>query len=306
MENRVAKSSPEEQALIANIESLLGELKGQSSAPEPGMGQAPSAPPAPPAPQPVDNSLGAKAEAQDQEQAPPPPPAQAPPAQAAPVPQKNPNEEEKKMKVATQKSEDGSSKTADPEEQKKFAAKAAIRSLYKSIQASEDEGSEATDDAEGRLEDGIPEDDSEQIDDITKSIDTISKALGLKTVKKSRTQGNDVLRAIETIAKAVQSQGAMLNEVLEGMGVTKEILGESSVAKSADVRRSPAPQAGYGQQDAVSVLKSILGIDNGAEVREGPPAVVGRTNVHKSVGDFLGMFGDDAGSQWGITRNRSK
>lgn len=187
---------------------------------------------------------------------------------------------------------------------KNMAAKAMITMLYKAMVETDNSGTEGTSDAEPRIFADIPKDDKDQLDELKKSMDGIAKALGLAPVRKSQGGDNAVNKSLETLSQAVQQQGMVLKEILEGFGLGQQVTDDAFVGKSQDraPARRNAPVAGYDNQDAVALLQNILGVRKAQEDEEmvGLPAVVGRNDVHKSAQAFLSLFGEDAGSTWGL------
>lgn len=263
VDSTVRKMAPEESALVANLASLVDELRA--------MGSGVATPqPAPGAGEEV-NMTGSELDPKNGNPQNP----VAPQGPAAPKESPMPKRDEDNTAVD------------------KIA-----KAIRKAMQASNDDGTTANEDAEEKLEDGLPEGDEENINEVAKAI---VKALYSKkgVAKSARSQVNDDVAELVRVVKAqnarIARQDAVLAEVLEGLGAVPPAPAEASVRKSAGTRR---PVAGYdGGADFIdAIAKAVVAKSGGSRPAAGDEEP---SSVRKSMVDFTEGFGKMGRGLWG-------
>ncbi len=125
--------------------------------------------------------------------------------------------------------------------------------VTKGVQATENDGTENGDDANTVLFDDLPESTKENVKEIRKALQRIGLDVTRRApVRKSAgVQGGE----IGELRSQVAFLSSTLSEVLEGLSVTKSI----TPPEDTVVRKSRRPAASYDQgEDLVSVLKSLV------------------------------------------------
>ena len=113
-----------------------------------------------------------------------------------------------------------------PEVKESFSKK-----TYKDIsQIAKPDASTANDKAEEKVEDR-PDQDEENIGEVAKALATIAQSLQRKNVAKSQASSgselvvviNELTKVVKSLAASQTNQGAVLEDILEGLGVAKSI-----------------------------------------------------------------------------------
>lgn len=268
--SKVYKASPEEQAILANIASLVDEARAMMSA-----GQQPAGELGQGAGEENSMELGNQGASPQNDILPKGP--------VAPAGAPKPPRDEDNTAV-----DDGVEK----------AIRKAAKMIRKAMQASNDEGTTANEDAEEKLEDGLPESTEEGVEDVAKALYNALK--GRTSVKKSAGGQDEVLRVVKSLASRIERQDAVLAEVLEGLGAVPEPPAQSApsfVGKSQGNR----PVAGYdGGQDFVEMIAEAIVRKSGGSARVGQQeADEFGLPVRKSLQDFTDGFGKLSGGLWG-------
>ena len=121
----------------------------------------------------------------------------------------------------------------DPKDAKKIpeVKESFSKKTYKDIsQIAKPDASTADDKAETKVEDR-PDQDEENIGEVAKALATIAQSLQRKNVAKSQTSSgaelvgviNELTKVVKSLAASQANQGAVLEDVLEGLGVAKSI-----------------------------------------------------------------------------------
>jgi len=298
--DRVMKElTPEEMSVISNIQSLLQEITsmgagtsagqaGVAAGPSGGAGQVtmeeeegggaegpgganyhgPTFRPGSPAPSRVEGE-----EEEEEEDDKYPEGMQAAPANAAPAPV-------------------GS--TAPSRAVKTTAKKAII--------VGDPDASTGSSDAEERVED-IPEWDEENVDEVAKAI--LRMALG-KNIRKSAQPQNPLVALMTQVTKAIQSiadkQNAherVLTDVLEGLGVAKQLEeAQPRAARNRPVQSMPADNANVMKEFVNALLSVMKGGDKRNAFGMAETDVSQSDRVHKSMSELALGLSQAAGDLW--------
>ena len=295
---RVAKSNPEMQAVLANIDSLVDELQslsmggGDGLDPDDGGGDV----------------LDPRAAKGDEPFRTPSNPGvatdpSAPPKAAGVAPWDDPVQKALSVLKAA------GFEVSNPKDKEDDEAVAKAQKLFKAIMASDSDGptGESTGEESVSLR---PDYDDENIDEVKKAL---AKILGMspnvarKSAPSSRfAQTTDALVAItKSLADRVQKSDAILEEVLEGLGIAKTVTEDPAArAVSGQVRKSQGPIMQYGNEfgDVIgqSVAKALEPFLATLQRPSNTPTNWDReTDVNKSMGEAGLMLGELAGNSWG-------
>lgn len=259
--NQVAKASPEEQAIIQNIGSLLQELQGieasEVNEPTAPQGGAPAA------------QMAMKAEEERT------------PAAAANV--SNPEAGPKDQGMANWNDDE---------------VKKAFKLIAKSIQASESDGPTANEDGQERVED-LPEPDEENIKEVAKALLKAGLIKPKKTVTKSSNSGEmaQIMSVVKAMGDRINQQGQVIAELLEGIGLVPEA--PQTVQKSQDQR--PAASAGVFGTELTDVIAAVVkGLQTGGYQQSGSGVPVakgfgGPAVNREDMQEFTEAFGQMSG-----------
>jgi len=302
---RVAKSNPEMQAVLANIDSLVDELQSLSlgdsgdgldgaeggfddQQPVRGVANADEATRTPAAAQVVTNP-------------------QAPAKLAGQAPW-----EDDGVKKAMAVLKAAGFEIKKPEDDADDAAVAKAQALMKGLMASTSDGPTADENGEESVN-MRPDVDDENIDEVKKAL---IKMLGLggHTARKSAPQSRfaqtttALIEVTTSLADRVQKSDAILEEVLEGLGIAKAVTEDHSsqtasrqVAKSQG-GRGPVMSYGdeFGEVVGASVAKALAPfLANMNQQSNLPPNWNRENDVQKSMGEAGLKLGELAGSAWG-------
>jgi len=130
----------------------------------------------------------------------------------------------------------------------------------KALETTPSDAPTANDDVEARIDDVLPPETEDNIDEVAKAI---AKLLGGRSVAKSAIKQVDPLtQVLEKIVTVQKSQAETTNEMmaafsnlLDGMGITEQM----NVAKSAIAKKSE-PIMTQDNEAVVNVLKGLLGL----------------------------------------------
>lgn len=170
-----------------------------------------------------------------------------------------------------------------------------VKMILKGIETTPSESSTASDDAEERIEEPLPEETEDNVMDVEKAVKLILTAIaGQKQVKKSKPK-DPVTQAIEKlveIQKASQSQmdelSTAFGHVLDGLGVAKQLeIAEASQKQPARKINKSA------NEELLNALNSIVG--NKVEKAE--------EETHKSQGDVVRKNLGDVNNLIGMVGN---
>lgn len=291
MNQIVQKSTPEENAVIQNLASLVQQLQamgvGDQAFGAPGQnpgemgggqpmqgagfqsGQPPQKAPPPQLPPP----LQVEAEPQDEEP-------------QNDEPQQGPKSRSPMMKKQfIQKSDDMDADDENPIE------------VEKAVEASDPDGTTATDDAEALLEDDLPEETEENINEIAKALHSVGYDVVKRKapVRKSMSGNGEIAELRRTVGFLANT----MNEMLEGLTVAKSADFDDPAETS--VRKSNAPRSSYsGQGDIKDVLKAL--VQEIRQDRQEEDSEKGSWNqpdvVHKSMRTFTENLRGIAGGLW--------
>lgn len=185
------------------------------------------------------------------------------------------------------------------------ALKSQISRIERALIEGDPDSSTASGTAEERTED-IPEYDEENIDEIAKAI--VSLAARKRQVRRSAStpyRGEQmaderdmaliaVSRSLRDVHKAIAAIKNPLNDILEGLGVTK------ALEEAQPVRRKTSPSLTRDQGlVAKELLNSLLAAAGGQVVeKENTDPQSQSETVRKNLGQFMGLFSQQAGDLW--------
>jgi hypothetical protein len=166
---------------------------------------------------------------------------------------------------------EGENATQPKDEKKQPEVKESFtKKTYKDIsQMATPDASTARDKAEDKVDD-IPDQDEENIGEVAKALATIARSLQAKNVAKSATPtGSELVGVINELTKVVKSmmetqknQGAVLEDVLEGLGVAKSIEAKQEalrVEKSNERRPVATTDTNQVLLEVTKALQAIAG-----------------------------------------------
>lgn len=175
--------------------------------------------------------------------------------------------------------------------------KKAMKMIAKAMQASDTDGSTANDSGEERAEE-LPEVDEENVKEVAKML---AKMMGKKTVAKSRSSASpemaQMFQVMKSLADRVEQQGAVIGELLEGLGVAKSVVADpaTQVQKSQGNRPYGALDGGSLEAVVMAVAKGMAAAQAPAQSSGIPMAAGFGGTVQKDMSEFVQAFGQDAG-----------
>lgn len=146
-----------------------------------------------------------------------------------------------------------------------------------------DEGPNASDDAEGRIDDGQGKSNEENVKEVAKAL---AKLMGVKVqksqpVKKSNDM-DKVLKALGQISDRLEVHEKSLVEIFEGLGVADEIKKSAKIetVEKARPKNDPAEI-----KKSVEYIREMLGVEKPAQDK----SVSGRFDLKKALCDNDGL-----------------
>jgi len=270
--------TPEELSVISNVQSLLQEIQsmaGGQSAGQAGVAAGPG------------GTAGQVTMEEEEEEAP-----AAPPAPPAPLKKEDEDEDDE----GTGRMEGAPANVAKPTTVVKRgkAAKAIIQG--------EPDASTGSSDADERVED-LPEWDEDNVDVIAKAI---AKLAGLNIRKSARPQNPlvatlaNISQAMKAISERQSMQDRVLNDMLEGLGVAKQLETAQPRARSAAIQTMPQNND-YVMKEFVNALASVMkgeGEGKGSVVADSTSDLSQSEVVHKGMGELALGLSKVAGQLW--------
>lgn len=232
--SNVQKSmSPDEMAVISQIESLIEELEaggmGGEGGPEENEGHEGMPPEASMAMK--NNPMVSKADEQTRQEG----------ADTVTQPEaKNPEDK-------------GMAPWGNEDEVKK-----AFATIAKSIQASDTEGVTANDPGDERAE-SLPETDEENVKEVAKALLSV---LGKRKVAKSYNQpsnnvNNEMIKVMKSMSDKINQQGVIIGEILEGLGASSNVI-QSPVTNSVQKSNDNRPYNNAVGADMIETIASVV------------------------------------------------
>lgn len=149
------------------------------------------------------------------------------------------------------------------------------------------EGATASDDAEDRLKDDLPEDDKSNIKSVSKTLARLAKAAGYSLVKKSD-PNIDLAIAVTKLAENQIVMKSAMERLLTDLGVANAITERETVEKANQSQRRPV---GATDADAImGVFKQLLTQQSGQPAVHSAPEA--QAEVRKNLGIAMqSLFG---------------
>ena len=168
--------------------------------------------------------------------------------------------------------------------------------VAKGIYATDNEGTQNLDDANTILFDDLPEATQENVKEIRKALRRIG--LDVAPMKRPVAKSMGASREVTELRQQVAFLAGTMQEMIEGMSVTKSV--DSFIEPEERTVRKSKPQASYGDNDLVSVLKSLVENAVGTREREKEENPWNQKPVvRKSMREFTQNMGGLAGGIWG-------
>lgn len=168
--------------------------------------------------------------------------------------------------------------------------------VAKGVHATENDGTQNLDDANTILFDDLPESTQENVKEIRKALRKIG--LDVAPIKRPVAKSMGASREVTELRQQVAFLAGTMQEMIEGMSVTKSV--DSMIDTEDRQVRKSKPQASYGDNDLVSVLKSLVenAVGNRQKEEDENPWNQ-KPVVRKSLREFTENMGGLAGGIWG-------
>ncbi|MBD3278025.1 MAG: hypothetical protein GF388_06985 [Candidatus Aegiribacteria sp.] len=145
----------------------------------------------------------------------------------------------------------------------------------------------ASDNAEARIDDDNTDVNQESLSEVGKALVGLMKKQGVVNKATERDQMfienmNKVAKAMGALVNRVEKQDAILGDILEGLGISEELIEKESVQKSGQDNEPLNDPKDY--EGTLKVLKDLLGSKDEGTKKETPKS---RDDVRKELGTAM-------------------
>jgi hypothetical protein len=169
-----------------------------------------------------------------------------------------------------------------------------VKMILKAIEETSSDGATASDDAEERIDDPLPDASQENVDEVAKTLGRLLLRAQKSRVKKSapKSASTEILSKLTTIIKnqdnKINELSEALTHVLKGLGMAKQL----EIAKEEEGNRRKVGKSAVSQNEELTkALKSIVDTIKGQSSTEGVNKMNNREKVQKSLGNRENLRG---------------